>query len=122
MIKNKKVLGIVLAGAMVVMCAAPVKAASTSYSFDSSAYSYGIINRTGSAGVYSAWLAGSNAGAVTKAYFSVGNDTSKTGVRGKTQLSYMSDKYRGVSFNAKGSSSTIYLYDGDIIKKTATAP
>lgn len=120
--KNKKILGIALAGAMVVMCAVPAKAASTSLQFDSSAYSYGIINRTGTAGVYSAWLAGSNAAAVTKAYFSVGNDTDQTNVRSKTKLIYGDDSYRGVSFTAKGSSSTIYLYNGDTLKATATAP
>ncbi|MBD5543011.1 MAG: hypothetical protein HDR01_01875 [Lachnospiraceae bacterium] len=121
--KNKKILGIALAGAMVLVAGAvPVKAASTSWAFDSSAYSFGVINRTGSAGVYSAWLAGSNAGAVTQAYFSVGNGASKTDVRAKTKLTYPDDSYRGISFKAEDSSSTIYLYDGNTIKATATAP
>lgn len=123
MIKNKKILGIVLAGAMVVMCAVPAKAASTSYSFDSSAYSYGIINKTDSAGVYSAWLAGSNAGAVTKAYFSVGNGTSEVDIKARTLLTYPDnrDKYRGVSFTAKGTQSRIVLYNGTTKKAEAVA-
>lgn len=122
--KNKKILGIALAGAMVLVAGAvPVKAAATSWAFDSSAYSYGVINRTGSAGVYSSWLAGSNAGAVTKAYFSVGDGTSKTDVKTKTKLTYPDnrDKYRGISFTSSSDSSTIYLYDGDSITTYATA-
>lgn len=121
--KNKKILGIALAGAMVVMCAVPVKAASTSWAFDSSAYSYGVINRTDSAGVYSAWLAGSNAEAVTKAYFSVGNGSSVTDKKGRTQLTYPKnkDKYRGVNFAASGTKSTIVLYDDTTEKTRAVA-
>ena len=122
--KNKKILGIALAGAMVLVAGAvPVKAASTSWAFDSSAYSYGVINRTGSAGVYSSWLAGSNAGAVTKAYFSVGNGTSSVDVIGSTQLTYPDnrDKYRNVPFTAKKTQSRIVLYDGNAVKTKAVA-
>ncbi|MBD5105985.1 MAG: hypothetical protein HDT41_03280 [Lachnospiraceae bacterium] len=121
--KNKKMLGIALAGAMVVMCAVPVKAASTSWAFDNSAHAFGVINRTGSAGVYSAWLAGSNVGAVTKAYFSVGNGDKVDNVKGRTKLTYPEnkDKYRGVNFNAKDNKSIIVLYDGTTQKTQATA-
>ena len=119
MIKNKKVLGIVLAGAMVVMCAVPVQAASITMEFDSSAYSFGVINRTGVTGVYSAWLAGANAGAVTKAQFSVGNGSNLTSIKGKTKLNYGDNRYREVSFNSLDSMSSITLYGNG--EKTAIA-
>lgn len=117
--KNKKMLGIALAGAMVVMCAVPVKAASTSLQFDNSAYSFGVINRTGSAGVYSAWLAGSNAGAVTKATFSVGNGNSYADVVNQRPLTYGDDSNRGVSFKAKEIKSTITLQGNGTVRATA---
>lgn len=119
MIKNKKVLGIVLAGAMAVMCAVPVKAASTSLQFDSSAYSFGVINRTGSAGVYSAWLGGSNAGAVTQATFSVGNGNSYTNIVNQRSLTYGDDSNRNKSFKATENKSTITLQGNGTVRAVA---
>lgn len=118
--KNKKVLGIALAGMVLVAGAVPVKAASVTMDFDSSAHSFGVINRTGAAGVYSAWLAGSNAGAVTKAEFSVGNGSKLTSIKGKTKLDYGDNRYRGVNFTSFDSISSITLYGNG--EKTAIAP